>query len=778
MPTSDLSESRLAVPMAAALPLDLHDRFLRLLLCLLVGYACFGKGFAYLGFPPFFVGESVLLIGLIVLMRTKCLLATTASLPSLVMFALMSMVAARALYDFPRYHFDALRDSVVALYGLFALILAALIIEKPRRIGEMIGFYRWFAAVYVIVPPLAMAFGSSFGSKLPGWPGSNFPLVTLRAGELAIHLAGVAIFTLLGFRRAGWLWSMMLVIGVAIVFALNRGGMLAFAIPVAVAVLFSGSWRHVRRWTLVAALFGTVALVAHVKVNVEGARDIDVAQLAANMTSIIGGSKRGNLGDTKEWRLDWWKTIIGYTIDGNLFWTGRGFGPNLALTDGFGGARRNGVAPLRSPHSVHMTFLARTGVPGLCLWLALLAVWFATMFRNALVAWRRDPLWGRFFVFVACYALAALVDASFDVAIEGPMVGIWFWSLIGIGLGSSMVYWSKYPRRSALRLSPAGLLPAAFLAILLAGAMPGARAQAAEPPMRSISNPDGSCLSIKDRNNVVIENMHIGPCGKYGIDIFNSHHVVVRNVTIEHTGLSGILVLQSSDVTIKHNTISDTISGVSVGDSQRLTVSCNHFRNPRGPIPRGQFVQFGDVHGGGNSISCNIGVNEPGKGQPEDAISIYRSSGIPGDPIKIERNRITGGGPSLSGGGIMLGDSGGSYLLARDNILQDPGQYGIGVAGEHDIAVIGNIVVARQKPFTNVGISVWRQQPPACQNITVADNLVHWISKSGRPNPWWKGPHYCGLIKGLITNNFNASPGVIEQRESEIHCGCGGDAQK
>lgn len=762
---------------ATDLPLDPGDRFLRVFFCLLLGYACFGKGFAYLGYPPFFVGELVLLFGLIVLIRSKCLLATTASLPSLVMLALMGLVGVRALYDFPRYHFDALRDSVVALYGLFALIVAALIIEKPSRVAQIIGFYRWFAAGYVIIPPLAMAFGSSAASRLPGWPGSNFPLVSLRAGELAIHLAGAAVFTLLGFRRAGWLWNVMLVVGVAVVFALNRGGTLAFVIPVTVAILFSGNLRQVRRWGLIAVLIGAVALLAGIKVNVEGGRDIDVAQLAANMTSIVGGSNKGNLSGTKEWRLEWWRTIVGYTFDGDLFWTGRGFGPNLAVTDGFTLGRQPGEAPLRSPHSIHMTFLARTGVPGLCLWLTLLAVWFATMFRNALVAWRHDPLWGRFFVFIACYALAALVDASFDVAIEGPMVGIWFWSLIGIGLGASMAYWSKYPRRSALRLSPAGLLPAVLLAVLLAGAIPNSRAQAAETPVRQISNPQGTCLSIKDRKDVLIENMHIGPCGKYGIDVFGSQHVVIRNVTIEHTGLSGILVLQSSDVTIKHNTISDTISSVSVGDSQRLTVSCNHFRNPRGPIPRGQFVQFGNVHGGGNSISCNVGVNEFGKGQPEDAISIYRSSGIPGDPIKVERNRITGGGPSPSGGGIMLGDSGGSYLLARDNILVDPGQYGIGVAGEHDITVTGNVVVARRQPFTNVGISVWRQQPPACQNITVADNLVHWISKSGRPNPWWKGPHYCGLIKGLITNNFDATPGQIKQRESEIHCGCGDTTQ-
>ena len=106
------------------------------------------------------------------------------------------------------------------------------------------------------------------------------------------------------------------------------------------------------------------------------------------------------------------------------------------------------------------------------------------------------------------------------------------------------------------------------------------------------------------------------------------------------------------------------------------------------------------------------------------------------------------------------------------NILENPGQYGIGVAGEHDIEVSGNIVVARRQPFTNVGISVWRQDPPECRNIVVKNNLVSWISGRGFPNPWWKGPGYCHRVEGVITNNFAAMPEQIAHRKAEIRCGC------
>jgi hypothetical protein len=41
---------------------------------------------------------------------------------------------------------------------------------------------------------------------------------------------------------------------------------------------------------------------------------------------------------------------------------------------------------------------------------------------------------------VTCYWVGVIVDSSFDVALEGPMVGIVFWVLFGAGIGLSMTY--------------------------------------------------------------------------------------------------------------------------------------------------------------------------------------------------------------------------------------------------------------------------------------------------------------------------------------------------
>ena len=48
--------------------------------------------------------------------------------------------------------------------------------------------------------------------------------------------------------------------------------------------------------------------------------------------------------------------------------------------------------------------------------------------------------WAGLFLFICCYVMAIIIDATFDVALEGPMLGIWFWCLVGFGMGSVMIY--------------------------------------------------------------------------------------------------------------------------------------------------------------------------------------------------------------------------------------------------------------------------------------------------------------------------------------------------
>ena len=65
-------------------------------------------------------------------------------------------------------------------------------------------------------------------------------------------------------------------------------------------------------------------------------RPVSAHQIVENAKSIFGQSGRQTEG-TKQWRLNWWNIIINDTFHGPNFWTGRGFGLNLADADGFAG---------------------------------------------------------------------------------------------------------------------------------------------------------------------------------------------------------------------------------------------------------------------------------------------------------------------------------------------------------------------------------------------------------------------------------------------------------
>lgn len=182
----------------------------------------------------------------------------------------------------------------------------------------------------------------------------------------------------------------------------------------------------------------------------------------------------------------------------------------------------------------------------------------------------------------------------------------------------------------------------------------------------------------------------------------------------------------------------------------------NQCLNVQGPFPRGQLAQFDKCYGSNNCINFNLGQNVLGQSNPEDEISIFQSNGTSNSPIQIIGNEIRGGGPSGSGGGIMTGDGGGSYILVTNNILVDPGQYGIAIAGGDHIQVLSNKIYGKQQPFTNVGLYVWNQTALPCGNHVMTGNQVRWYNSSGVENPGWNNGN-CGTVDGLDANDWHAN---------------------
>jgi O-antigen ligase len=429
------------------------ELYLGLLGFSLAGYALLGKTFGYIGIPPFFIGELVLLLGILAFLKANRTFAALASWPALLLLPTMAWVVIRTIPFIGEYGLNALRDSVIIIYGVLAFVVIALMLEDAKRIERVLNAYRGFIVAFVFIMPIVGTIAAFSQHELPQMPGTGLPILSLRFGDLAVHLSGAAVFTLAGLWRPPVIWMLFMLWGMALVGTQNRGAVLALVVPIFIATIASGRLRALMSILApVAILFAAgYAMNIDVQISDDGRRMFGPRQLVDNVLSIFGSTTE-ELDGTKAWRLEWWQSIYNYTIHGQHFWSGKGFGVNLAVSDGFVvGTENPNAPPLRSPHNASLTILARSGVPGLLLWVILLGSWFATLVDAILLARRRRQReWYGVLLFVTCYLLAALINSSFDVALEGPMLGFWFWSLFGFGIAAVMVYRMQPPPGAAL----------------------------------------------------------------------------------------------------------------------------------------------------------------------------------------------------------------------------------------------------------------------------------------------------------------------------------------
>ena len=424
------------------------DRYLAFLAIVLLGYAVMGKGFAYLGFPPLYVGEIAFLSGIIVFLRTGASVGALATLPAVLLVALMALVLARTLPFLGLYGFDSLRDSTVVIYGGFAFIVIGLLLEDARRINLVLRHYRIMLASLpaIFVALLLNKYWEEYIPQLYG----PVPILNLGPSVVGSHLVGLMVFVLIGYRKVSVAWVLVWFATLALVSATNRGAMLSVVLPITFAMLMLGRFRLMLTTVGVGLAIFTALLTLesifgeHNEAKQSWERPVSAHQIVENAMSTIGQSGQQGEG-TKKWRERWWDTIIQDTIHGPNFWTGRGFGLNIAEEDGFAGPDRGATgenrALTRSPHNVYMTLLARAGVPGLVLWALVLVSWFGMMMKAILTARARGhKQWADLFLFIGCYAAAIVINATFDVVLEGPVQGIWFWCLFGFGVGSVMIY--------------------------------------------------------------------------------------------------------------------------------------------------------------------------------------------------------------------------------------------------------------------------------------------------------------------------------------------------
>jgi hypothetical protein len=452
------------------------------LLFLLAGYVIFNRGFAYLGRSPVYVSEVGLLIIFVgfcqMLLSTEAFMQKFRNRTVILLLAFLIWQAIILALNIGHYGIVALRDSVVWIYAAYALFILALFFDG--FVDKFIAIYVRFIPFLLIWFPLAFILVRILGVAFPSIAGSPVPFVYLKPGDVNVHLAGIATALLLKLDSLnnakplkewslwGLWWLNWILYG-----SITRAGMLCGILALFLVALWQLITKTRLNWVkplITLLILGSLLRVTNVRIPViEEYRKVEVSyhQIAANFLSpfysLIGttsteldttgaeldttgaeldttgteldssGTELDSSGDillrtgTIRWRLDWWEKIINDTLLGDSFWLGKGYGINLADEYGFQGYDRS----LRSPHNVFMTILARSGVPGLIFWLIFLVSFSLEMVKSILagsLSLAKESLW----IFV--YLMSFLFNASFDVFLEGPMGGIWFWSLIGIGL--------------------------------------------------------------------------------------------------------------------------------------------------------------------------------------------------------------------------------------------------------------------------------------------------------------------------------------------------------
>ncbi len=182
-----------------------------------------------------------------------------------------------------------------------------------------------------------------------------------------VHSAGILAFWVAGLGGSiGPAWVLLLTFSVVLVGTFDRAGLLSFLAVFAVCFVLRSRDRSLWRMLAMGICGLVLFAVSNVRVHMPGRdRDVSFDQLVANLTSTVSASNSVDLDGTKQWRLEWWRDILKYTLDGKYFWEGKGFGINLADDDGY---QVEEDSSLRDPHNGHLNMLARAGVIGFILW--------------------------------------------------------------------------------------------------------------------------------------------------------------------------------------------------------------------------------------------------------------------------------------------------------------------------------------------------------------------------------------------------------------------------
>jgi hypothetical protein len=397
--------------------------YLRAYLLVMTLYVFLNKGVAYT-----YLVEALWLFGILLLLmhRKKVELIWNKTTKLILFFIFICCIY--ILRGFAKYDIlDLIRDSFIFQYGWFVFILF-LFKDKIEQVWETLFFiYKWFPFV-ALLNFILQYFVPFFETVTPF---GGIPILLYKNGDMGVQLLISTLLLLYTFEKKPLKWRVLLSLVIALDFLIlasySRSGIVAFLSSMLCFIYFNKDIQLKYRVRLLLKYLPVILLIVtpiyiNIKVteNFQG-RSVGFEQIKNNFSSIIGGTTDATSEDNVIWRLVWWAKILDYSFSAPNFFIGKGLGMSLATDDDIITLDEN----LRSPHNFHLNIMARFGVLIFLIWTYFLIQLLRPLFKKQLQGKR---------LLIGCILFAFLINASFDVFLEGPMGAFPFWTWVGLYL--------------------------------------------------------------------------------------------------------------------------------------------------------------------------------------------------------------------------------------------------------------------------------------------------------------------------------------------------------
>ena len=397
--------------------------YLRIYLLVMTLYVFLNKGVAYT-----YLVEALWLFGILLLLMDRKKVEFIWNKTTKLILFFITISGIYILRGFAQYDIiDLIRDSFIFQYGWFVFILF-LFKDKLEQIWETLFFiYKWFP--FVALLNFILQYFVPFFETIT--PFGGIPILLYKNGDMGVQLLISTLLLLYTFENKTLKWRVLLSLVIALDFLIlasySRSGIVAFLASMLCFIYFNKDIQLQSRVRLLIKYLPVILLIVtpiyiNIKVseNFQG-RSVGFEQIKNNFSSIVGGTTDATSENNVVWRLVWWAKIIDYSLSSPNFFIGKGLGMNLATDDDIITLDDS----LRSPHNFHLNIMARFGVLLFLIWTYFLIQILKPIFEKQLVGKR---------LLIGCIIVAFLINASFDVFLEGPMGAFPFWTWVGLYL--------------------------------------------------------------------------------------------------------------------------------------------------------------------------------------------------------------------------------------------------------------------------------------------------------------------------------------------------------